>query len=135
MITKDNQTNVYLNSIIRDAIHLIRKGESAIIYAKTDVIQLIKIFGEDNIHIEFVSNEKAKELFDCDMSLYFISYSNEILKRMAELISYMEDKLFILKDMGFNLTKDEIKHMKDLHTKSDIEHYFWTLYDRYTDCN
>ena len=34
MITKTNQTSKYKNEVIRDAITLIRKGESAFVYSK-----------------------------------------------------------------------------------------------------
>ena len=34
MITKTNQTKIYKNEVIRDAIRLIRQGESAFVYSK-----------------------------------------------------------------------------------------------------
>ena len=64
MITKNNQTSKYKNEVIRDAIRLIRKGESAFVYSKLDIMQIEKIMGEDNLMIIQMSPVEANIRFE-----------------------------------------------------------------------
>ena len=56
MITKTNQTNLYTNEVIRDAIKIIRKGESAVLYYRHDIEQVIKAFGKEKF-VPYIYNE------------------------------------------------------------------------------
>ena len=91
MITKTNQTKIYKNEVIRDAIRLIRQGESAFVYSKLDIMQIEKIIGQDNLMIIQMDSIEASIRFGYNGELFIISYNERILETMA----YAMEKLFI----------------------------------------
>ena len=127
MITKTNQTKIYKNEVIRDAIRLIRQGESAFVYSKIDIMQINKIMGEDNLMIIHLNSAEAMSKFGYNGQLWFVSYSESILNVMA----YADAKLYILHDMGIKLTKREKTEFMNLTSKSEVERKFWEIYDKY----
>lgn len=129
MITSVNQTKIYKNEVVRDAIRLIRKGESAFIYSELDVQSLIKIVGLDNLTIIKLEAEEAFRMFEYHGILYIVSYSEAILKTMA----YAIEKIYILSDMGFRLSNPDKKYIKDSISCSEVERRFWKLYDKYSE--
>ena len=108
MITKTNQTKIYKNEVIRDAIRLIRQGESAFVYSKIDIMQIEKIMGEDNLMIIQMSPVEANIRFGYNGELFIISYNERILETMA----YAMEKLFILRDMGFKISNTDKRYIK-----------------------
>lgn len=127
MITKENQTSRYMNEAVRDALHLIRIGESAILYSPIDVKLLENLFGKDNLMIIHLTSAEAMAKFGYNGQLWFVSYSEAILNVMA----YADAKLYILHDMGVKLSKREKSEFLHLTSKSEVEHKFWKIYDRY----
>lgn len=127
MITKNNQTSKYMNEAVRDALHLIRIGESAILYSSIDVKSLESLFGKDNLMIIHLTPAEAINKFDYNGQLWFVSYSEYILNIMA----YADSKLYILHDMGIKLSKREKSEFLHLTSKSEVERKFWEIYDRY----
>ena len=127
MITKTNQTSKYMNEAVRDALHLIRIGESAILYSSIDVKSLENLFGKDNLMVIHLTSAEAMNKFDYNGQLWFVSYSEAILKVMA----YADAKLYILHDMGVKLSKREKSEFLHLTSKSEVERKFWKIYDRY----
>ena len=127
MITKTNQTNLYTNEVIRDAIKIIRKGESAVLYYRHDIEQVIKAFGKEKLQIY---RAKANTLFpDMEMDVYFVSYKDEIILTLA----YAKEKLAFFKDAEIHISQEEKYYLLNLPSKVQIETYFWTLYDKYTE--
>ena len=129
MITKTNQTKIYKNEVIRDAIRLIRQGESAFVYSKIDIMQIEKIMGEDNLMIIQMSPVEANIRFEYNGELFIVSYNERILRTMA----YAMDKLFILRDMGFKISNPDKKYIKSSLSKTEVERRFWELYDKYSE--
>ena len=129
MITKTNQTKIYKNKVIRDAIRLIRQGESAFVYSKIDIMQIEKIMGEDNLMIIQMSPVEANLRFGYNGELFIISYNERILETMA----YAMEKLFILRDMGFKISNPDKRYIKSSLSKTEVERRFWELYDMYTE--
>ena len=127
MITKENQTSKYLNEAVRDALHLIRIGESAILYSPIDVKSLENLFSKDNLMIIHLNSAEAMSKFGYNGQLWFVSYSESILNVMA----YADAKLYILHDMGIKLTKREKTEFMHLTSKSEVERKFWEIYDKY----
>ena len=127
MITKENQTSKYLNEAVRDALHLIRIGESAILYSAIDVKSLETIFGKENLMVIHLTSAEAMAKFEYNGQLWFVSYSEAILNVMA----YADAKLYILHDMGIRLSKREKSDFLRLTSKSEVERKFWKIYDRY----
>lgn len=129
MITKTNQTKIYKNEVIRDAIRLIRQGESAFVYSKIDIMQIEKIMGEDNLMIIQMSPAGANIRFEYNGELFIVSYNERILGTMA----YAMEKLFILRDMGFKISNPDKKYIKSSLSKTEVERRFWELYDKYSE--
>ena len=129
MITKTNQTKIYKNEVIRDAIRLIRQGESAFVYSKIDIMQIEKIMGEDNLMIIQMSPAEANIRFEYNGELFIVSYNERILGTMA----YAMGKLFILRDMGFKISNPDKKYIKSSLSKTEVERRFWELYDKYSE--
>ena len=129
MITKTNQTKIYKNEVIRDAIRLIRQGESAFVYSKIDIMQIEKIMGEDNLMIIQMSPAEANIRFEYNGELFIVSYNERILGTMA----YAMKKLFILRDMGFKISNPDKKYIKSSLSKTEVERRFWELYDKYSE--
>lgn len=127
MITKENQTSRYMNEAVRDALHLIRIGESAILYSVIDVKSLETLFGKDNLMIIHLNSAESMAKFGYNGQLWFVSYSEAILNVMA----YADAKLYILHDMGIRLSKREKSDFLRLTSKSEVERKFWEIYDRY----
>lgn len=126
MITKPNQTNLYINTATRDAIRVVREGESAVLYYPHDVKQLIKAFGRENLSIYAIKANHNCLSYEVDA--YFISYKQEKLLAMI----YAKKKLAFFKDAGIHIAKEEKQTLMNLTTKPQIETFFWTLYDKYT---
>ena len=129
MITKNNQTSKYKNEVIRDAIRLIRKGESAFIYSKLDIMQIEKIIGQDNLMIIQMDPIEANMRFGYNGELFIVSYNERIL----EIMAYAMEKLFILRDMGFKISNPDKKYIKSSLSKTEVERRFWELYDKYSE--
>ena len=129
MITKTNQTKIYKNEVIRDAIRLIRQGESAFVYSKIDIMQIEKIMGEDNLMIIQMSPAEANIRFEYNGELFIVSYNERILGTMA----YAMEKLFILRDMGFKISNPDKKYIKSSLSKTEVERRFWELYYKYSE--
>lgn len=129
MITKTNQTSKYKNEVIRDAIRLIRKGESAFVYSKLDIMQIEKIMGEDNLMIIQMDSIEASIRFGYNGELFIISYNERILETMA----YAMEKMFILRDMGFKISNPDKRYIKSSLSKTEVERRFWELYDKYSE--
>lgn len=127
MITKNNQTSRYMNEAVRDALHLIRIGESAILYSSIDVKSLESLFGKDNLMIIHLTSAESMKKFDYNGQLWFVSYSESILNIMA----YADAKLYILHDMGVKLSKREKTDFLHLTSKTEVERKFWEIYDKY----
>lgn len=127
MITKTNQTKIYKNEVIRDAIRLIRQGESAFVYSKLDIMQIEKIIGQDNLMIIQMDSIEASIRFGYNGELFIISYNERILETMA----YAMEKLFILRDMGFKISNPDKRYIKSSLSKTEVERRFWELYDKY----
>ena len=129
MITKTNQTKIYKNEVIRDAIRLIREGESAFVYSKLDIMQIEKIIGQDNLMIIQMDSIEASIRFGYNGELFIISYNERILETMA----YAMEKLFILRDMGFKISNPDKRYIKSSLSKTEVERRFWELYDKYSE--
>lgn len=129
MITNVNQTKIYKNEVVRDAIRLIRKGESAFVYSELDIQTLIKIFNADNLMIITLDKHEANKVFGYDEELYIVSYSEAIIEVMA----YAIEKIYILSDMGLKLSNLDKKYIKDSISRSEVERRFWKLYDKYSE--
>ena len=129
MITKTNQTKIYKNEVIRDAIRLIREGESAFVYSKLDIMQIEKIMGQDNLMIIQMNPIEASIRFGYNGELFIVSYNERILGTMA----YAMEKLFILRDMGFKISNPDKKYIKSSLSKTEVERRFWELYDKYSE--
>ena len=129
MITKTNQTKIYKNEVIRDAIRLIRKGESAFVYSKLDIMQIEKIMGKDNLMIIQMNPVEANIRFGYNGELFIISYNERILETMA----YAMEKLFILRDMEFKISNPDKRYIKSSLSKTEVERRFWELYDKYSE--
>ena len=129
MITKTNQTKIYKNEVIRDAIRLIRQGESAFVYSKLDIMQIEKIMGKDNLMIIQMNPVEANIRFGYNGEVFIISYNERILETMA----YAMEKLFILTDMGFKISNPDKKYIKSSLSKTEVERRFWELYDKYSE--
>ena len=129
MITRTNQTKIYKNEVIRDAIRLIRQGESAFVYSKLDIMQIEKIIGQDNLMIIQMNPIEASIRFGYNGELFIISYNERILETMA----YAMEKLFILRDMGFKISNPDKKYIKSSLSKTEVERRFWELYDKYSE--
>ena len=129
MITRTNQTKIYKNEVIRDAIRLIRQGESAFVYSKLDIMQIEKIMGEDNLMIIQMSPAEANIRFEYNGELFIVSYNERILGTMA----YAMEKLVILRDMGFKISNPDKKYIKSSLSKTEVERRFWELYDKYSE--
>ena len=129
MITKTNQTKIYKNEVIRDAIRLIRQGESAFVYSKLDIMQINKIMGEDNLMIIQMDPVEANIRFGYNGELFIISYNERILETMA----YAMEKLFILRDMEFKISNPDKRYIKSSLSKPEVERRFWELYDKYSE--
>lgn len=129
MITKTNQTKIYKNEVIRDAIRLIRQGESAFVYSLLDVKQIKKIMGADNLDIIVLNRDESKTYFDYNGILYIVSYNEKILETMALAV----EKIYILSDMGFRLSKQDKQYLKNSLSRTEVERRFWELYDIYTE--
>jgi len=127
MITRENQVKIYKNEVVKDAISLIQKGESAVVYSQVDVASLKNIFSEDNLMVIELSKSKALRWFGYDGVVYFVSYSEAIIEAMA----YAIQKLYILEDMRLKLSHEEKRNMLKQTTKPAVERMFWTLYDKY----
>ena len=123
MITKTNQTKIYKNEVIRDAIRLIRQGESAFVYSKIDIMQINKIMGEDNLMIIQMSPVEANIRFEYNGELFIVSYNERILGTMA----YAMEKLFILRDMGFKISNPDKKYIKSSLSKTEVEAFRETV--------
>ena len=129
MITRTNQTTMYKNEVIRDAIRLIRQGESAFVYSKLDIMQINKIMGEDNLMIIQMDPVEANIRFGYNGELFIISYNERILETMA----YAMEKLFILRDMEFKISNPDKRYIKSSLSKPEVERRFWELYDKYSE--
>lgn len=129
MITKTNQTKIYKNEVIRDAIRLIRQGESAFVYSKLDIMQIEKIIGQDNLMIIQMDSIEASIRFGYNGELFIISYNERILETMA----YAMEKLFILRDMEFKISNPDKRYIKSSLSKTEVERRFWELYDKYSE--
>lgn len=128
MITTKNQTAQYTNAATRDAISLIRKGESAWLYSETDVNVIKKIFGADKVQIIKLDKEQALKKFGYDDVLYLVSYTDDVLEVMA----YAVYKLYILRDMELEISRKDQQYIKHSLTKTEVERKFFELYDKYT---
>ena len=129
MITKTNQTTIYKNEVIRDAIRLIRQGESAFIYSKLDIMQIEKIIGQDNLMIIQMDPIEANMRFGYNGELFIVSYNERIL----EIMAYAMEKMFILRDMGFKISNPDKRYIKSSLSKTEVERRFWELYDKYSE--
>ena len=129
MITRTNQTKIYKNEVIRDAIRLIRQGESAFVYSKLDIMQIEKIMGQDNLMIIQMNPIEASIRFGYNGELFIVSYNTKIL----EIMAYAIEKLFILRDMGFKISNPDKRYIKSSLSKPEVERRFWELYDKYSE--
>lgn len=127
MLLKTNQTTIYQNDIIKDAIRLIRQGECAFVYHILDINNIVKIIGRDNLKIITMNRTEAKHRFDWDDILYIVSYNDDILDTMALAV----EKLYILKDMGFKISNPDKKYIRQSLSRVEVERRFWELYDKY----
>lgn len=129
MLNTKLRTNRYMNEVVSDAIRLIRKGESAFVYSLLDVKQIKKIMGADNLDIIVLNRDESKSYFGYNGILYIVSYNEKILETMALAV----EKIYILSDMGFRLSKRDKQYLKNSLSRTEVERRFWELYDIYTE--
>ena len=129
MLNTNLRTNRYMNEVVSDAIRLIRKGESAFVYSLLDIKQIKKIMGADNLDIIVLNRDESKSYFGYNGILYIVSYNEKILETMALAV----EKIYILSDMGFRLSKRDKQYLKNSLSRTEVERRFWELYDIYTE--